>query len=202
MMAWVRLVSLFWLFLAPVAQAAELPALYSVTGVASDDVLNVRAGPSASEPIIGALAYTQTGVEVTAISGNWGRVNLGEGAGWASMSFLAAEPAGALPDVPELSCFGTEPFWSMDIVQSDIASFGALGSPIVTFLAGRIVPASGVIGRYGLNAAGPDDRAAVSIRAQTCSDGMSDRLYGLAADVILSGAQTGVYSGCCTIAPQ
>ncbi len=190
-----------WLALAPVAWASDLPALYSVTGVASDDVLNVRAGPSASEPIIGALAHTQTGVEVTAISGNWGRVNLGEGVGWASMSFLVAEPAGRLPEVPSLICFGTEPFWSMDITQSEIAALSGPGSTVIPFLAGRILPASGMVDRYGLNAGGPDGHAALAIRARTCSDGMSDRLFGLEVDVIVGGAQSQVLSGCCSLAP-
>ncbi|MEO1155590.1 MAG: SH3 domain-containing protein, partial [Pseudomonadota bacterium] len=49
----------------PVWGAAQgYPALFDVTGVASDDVLNIRSAPSATAEIIGTLAHNETGVEV------------------------------------------------------------------------------------------------------------------------------------------
>ena len=48
------------------AAAKGLPALHDVTGVAADDVLNVRARPDASAPVLGALTPDATGVEVVA----------------------------------------------------------------------------------------------------------------------------------------
>ena len=36
---------------------------------------------------------------------------------------------------------------------------------------------------------------------QICSDGMSDRLFGLAATLVLHGDQPRLLSGCCTIQP-
>ena len=67
------------LFLALPAQAQDFPALYAVTGVAADDVLNIRSRPDAGAPIIGALAPDSTGVEVLGRSGNWALVSAGEG---------------------------------------------------------------------------------------------------------------------------
>ena len=93
-----------------------LPALHSVTGVAAGDVLNVRDAPRASAGRVGALAPGAAGVEVTAIREGWGRVNVGERSGWASLAFLEAEPGGSLPEIGAFSCFGTEPFWSLDVV--------------------------------------------------------------------------------------
>ena len=45
-------------------RAEEFPAAYAVTGVASNDVLNIRARPDAGSAIIGSLAPDATGVEV------------------------------------------------------------------------------------------------------------------------------------------
>ena len=40
-----------------------------------------------------------------------------------------------------------------------------------------------------------------SVVPQICSDGMSDRLYGLRASVILTGDQPRLLQGCCTVQP-
>ncbi len=95
------------------AAAQEMPSLHDVTGVAADDVLNVRSGPDAGSARIGALAPGATGVEVIELSGTgWGRVNVDEGSGWVSLRYLARQPD--QPPVPDrLTCFGTEPFWSL-----------------------------------------------------------------------------------------
>ena len=36
---------------------------------------------------------------------------------------------------------------------------------------------------------------------QICSDGMSDRLFGLSATLVIHGDQPRMLSGCCSIAP-
>ena len=44
--------------------------------------------------------------------------------------------------------------------------------------------------------------ATAVVRRQACSDGMSDRAYGLSAEVLIGGAESRVLlSGCCSIAP-
>ena len=45
-------------------QAQNLPALYDVYDVRSDDVLNVRSGTGTGHAIVGELAWNQRGVEV------------------------------------------------------------------------------------------------------------------------------------------
>jgi hypothetical protein len=76
------------------AGEASLPALFDVTGVASGDVLNLRAEPSAQATIIGSFPADATGIEVIATdsSGRWGQVNAVERAGWASLAYLARQP--------------------------------------------------------------------------------------------------------------
>lgn len=86
---------LFALLFSLIASAAAAtfdawPALYDVSGVASDDVLNIRAEPSADAPIIGTLAHDATNVEIIRDGENgWGLVNTDEGTGWVSFAYLA-----------------------------------------------------------------------------------------------------------------
>jgi uncharacterized membrane protein len=186
----------------PVA-AGSLPALHSVTGVASDDRLNVRAGPGTGLEVIGSLGHDARRIEVTTLSesGRWGRVNTGERAGWVALRHLAREHDhdwrdGELP----LRCFGTEPFWSMPIFlpthhievhEPDHGGYELVGDagalPTTAFPPTLAVPFSGM--REGM----------VVIRENAaCSDGMSERLYGLEAQVYWRG-DTSAWSGCCTL---
>ncbi|HGG04386.1 MAG TPA: SH3 domain-containing protein, partial [Aliiroseovarius sp.] len=98
------------------ALAQNLPDAFFVTGVAADDVLNIRAEPSARSAIVGQLGPQAINVEVIAFSdnGKWGKVSTGEGNGWVAMRFLERSnhtPAGEVPR--PMACFGTEPFWAL-----------------------------------------------------------------------------------------
>ena len=50
----------------------------------------------------------------------------------------------------------------------------------------------------GLGAA----ESTVVLRAAECSDGMSDRRYGLSADLFLTGEKPVHYTGCCSLAAK
>jgi uncharacterized membrane protein len=195
-----------FLILLPLCAAAQsLPALHDVMGVAADDVLNIRAGPSASEPVVGTLAPDAEGVEVVALDagGAWGRVNTGERSGWASMAYLERQPEqedGALP-VP-MGCFGTEPFWSLRVAGSGLVFEGVSIDRVETSLATR-TRASGLRGRYGFVGWGAGETSGMHgiVRREACSDGMSDRLYGLSLDLLVSaGGTLNQYAGCCSLA--
>lgn len=185
-----------------------LPTLFDVTGVAADDVLNVRIGPSSNAEIIGSFAPDTTQIEIISLDkrGAWGKVNFGEKAGWVSMNYLNyrtdvwlenALPAG-------FRCAGTEPFWSVEqqddgmkfsspeenihYDQLEIFSSGFFRSPRRAFLAkgqtgmlwGAVVP-------------------------EYCSDGMSDREYGLSIQLVHEGKaelRGQAYQGCCLIQPH
>lgn len=182
----------------PAGMAAEgLPALHDVTGVATDDVLHIRARPDASAPVLGALASDATGVEVvgTDQTGRWGQVNLAGETGWAALHYLARQPGqeeGTFP--PVASCFGTEPFWTLRL-KDGAATWVEPGREI----AGRIVArlaSSSPRDRYGLVAEMEGTRLSGVIAPRACSDGMSDRAWGLAFDALYGDA---VLSGCCSL---
>ncbi|MFW2545534.1 COG3650 family protein [Primorskyibacter sp. 2E107] len=196
----VRLLILVFL-LPSVAAAEEWPALHAVTGVAADDVLNVRNAPSAGGEIIGTLDPFQTGVEVmrTDDTGRWGVIISGEQAGWVAMRFLEAMPGGFLPEYGSLSCGGTEPFWRLEVTEGATAEFaGPEQSWGVS--AGSWIPASGMRWPYAMKGEGDGRTMTAVITPEICSDGMSDREYGLSVTLVSQdSSETQVYSGCCTL---
>lgn len=183
------------------AAAQDLPALFSVTGVAGNDVLNIRAEPTTSAPIIGVLTPNATRIEVVARSdnGRWGLVNSVEQSGWASLRFLERQPFQAFP-ASDYRCFGTEPFWDISVIGDDV-QWSALGEDPVLMTrdwVGQPMRQD----RFAMRAFGDMSFASLFVRKAMCSDGMSDRAYGLEVDVILDASDnmgTQVYSGCCTL---
>lgn len=194
--------ALVWLFLATVAGATQdrWPALFDVTGVADDDVLNIRAAPSGSAPIIGSFGPRAVGIE--AIGPNdartWAQVNTGEGTGWVSLKFLARQPGQWLGAIPTAArCGGTEPFWSLNYSDAGLVwQTPETPAPI----AGAFSTASSLNARDGFWLTGSlQGTGAVTahIRLQSCSDGMSDRAYGMRVDMLLRGDVA--LSGCCSL---
>lgn len=192
------------LLCAPImATAQELPALYNVTDVANDDVLNIRAAPSAQSQIIGSYAPHSTGIEVIARSdnGRWGMVNINDGTGWASLRFLSEQPGQTLPPVA-YACFGTEPFWSFDVSSPNVtwSDFNVESANLLVDWTGTGMRPD----RFAVRALGDLTLLSASVRRETCSDGMSDRTYGFSVDAIVDqpGELQPIFvSGCCTLSP-
>ncbi len=186
---------------ATIAAAQDLPALFSVTDVASNDVLNIRAEPSSASPIIGSLSPNATRVEVIARSenGRWGLVNRFEQAGWASLRYLERQPFQAFPP-RDFRCFGTEPFWDVSVIGNDV-EWSALGEdPVAMTKDWSGIPMRQ--DRFAMRAFGDMSFVSLFVRKTQCNDGMSDREYGLEVDVILDGADnigTQAFSGCCSL---
>jgi Bacterial SH3 domain/Peptidase M15 len=94
---------------APVAQAPAAPAksppppkqaeparpaqpMFMVANVRSDDVLNVRSGPSADSEVVGELPPGSRGIAITsACQAKWCPVQHGSTNGWVNSAFLAPE---------------------------------------------------------------------------------------------------------------
>lgn len=189
------------LLLPGMSAAQTMPALYDVARVAEDDVLNVRQAPSSRAEILGALAPRQRGVEVVALSedGAWGQINSGETTGWVSMAFLDQQAGqDGFPQVH--SCTGTEPFWGI-WQEVDSWLYSAPDGPDYALSESWRGTASGRSDRYGVTAAWEDIGLNATIRRESCSDGMSDRAFGLSIDAILTeGDQTRMFTGCCKLA--
>lgn len=187
------------------AQTAALPALFDVAATAETGALAVRARPEAGADALGALEPGATGVEVVARdpAGGWGQVNVGEASGWVALDALAPTAdvwgAGRLPT--GLRCFGTEPFWSM---RPDRARLVVATPEGEVALALGAVLGTGVEGdpRRALVAEGEGRRITLVMTPAACTDGMSDRAYGLGATAIVEvGAEPALLAGCCSIAP-
>jgi uncharacterized membrane protein len=201
----IRLAAILWAVLAAPALATQdgWPAIHDVTGVAADDVLNIRERPDASSPIVGQLA---PGATVEVIRPNerqtWGLVNAGERPGWVSLRYLQRQPGqwdGAFPEIA--SCFGTEPFWSL-LREGDTITFST-----PEFSEGYTVTArSGSENRrdsFHMIAEGPGGPAVAILETEACSDGMSEREFGISVQLLLGlQAEARQLSGCCTRAPQ
>lgn len=179
--------------------ADELPSLYDVAGVASDDVLNVRTRPMAGANIIGTLAYDAQSVEVIEIEGDWGRVNVDAGSGWASMAYLHPLPDSALPEAPRLRCFGTEPFWSLNVTQNGAAILSTPEGSDRAFTVGDLQTASARPEPFAMLGTGQGENITLVVGQEICSDGMSDNLFGLDGTVVIGGYLTEVLSGCCSV---
>ena len=185
------------LLLALPAQAQNLPALYDVYDVASDDVLNVRTAPNSSAEIIGALTPAAKDIEVIRSKDGWALINYGERAGWTSMRYLSVAKENPLHSYPA-QCFGTEPFWSLKNADEVVFELAGVG-PLEFALAGGGT-ASGFTGKSYILGAKDKARLTAIITRGSCNDGMSDHEFGLNADIVLQTAQgTALYSGCCTL---
>lgn len=181
------------------ALAQEFPALFHVIDVASDDVLNVRAAPSGSAEIVGSLAHDARWIEVVQREGNWGLVNVDERSGWAFMRFLDPVADGNLPEFPMFACYGTEPFWFLEVMQGQTAKLSTPDGVETVFTTGLMRAASGRFSPFALSSSTSDASMTLVAAPRECSDGMSDRTYGLEATVVTTGSEPLILSGCCTL---
>lgn len=181
----------------------ELPALFDVAGVEASDVLNVRAEPSAAAEIIGTFASDAGSIEVVAFSPDrrWGLVNLAESAGYVSMSYLQQRPAEFGPEglPPTLSCFGTEPFWSLSWNEGELSLSTPEDGEQPLSLDRRLPLANLPQPNHVLFADKGEARYIGVIGRAECSDGMSDRRYGLTITLIEDSVSAWAASGCCSL---
>jgi uncharacterized membrane protein len=188
------------------AQPNDYPALYDVAGIAADDVLQIRSTPDAGADSMGSLAADATGIEVVSLSddGMWAELSRDEAVGWVAVKFLQRQDDGAWfgLHVP-LYCLGTEPFWRINIdPAAKMGTYNALDGVDRPLGIGTMwshgTPWATTVGvRF-------DDQNAMAIlRGEACSDGMSERAYGISIDLFVTEADAGniIWSGCCSITP-
>jgi uncharacterized protein YraI len=66
---------------------------YRVVAVAHDDVLNIRAGPSAGSPVVAEIPPTGRGLRLTGPCRGWCPITYNGASGWVHARYLAIEPA-------------------------------------------------------------------------------------------------------------
>lgn len=194
--------ALLWCAFALSASANPFPLLHDVTGVATNDILNIHRHPTITSGIVGQLTRAQTNVEVldSDASGEWGLVNIGEGTGWVTMRYLRRTvDSDDYTLTREFHCIGTEPFWSLDVAQGQSAIFSTLAGDEQTFPAGLVKTGTGRTDRFLLDLG---EGAIAVIAKSLCSDGMSDRLFGLEINLVTGTDGRTLYSGCCSITPR
>ncbi len=202
-----KFLSFFLVFMAfgavALAQSQEYPALFNVTDVPHGDVLNVRAGPGVNHPIIATLARDATGVEAvgTNETGRWARVSVGEISGWASIRFLTRTGPNWDQGLPApLYCSGTEPFWGYErlIGGGNWSDFEVQGQPYAEVWSGSAAGRGPSMFAVELDS-GTSSMTAF-VRRGICSDGMSDRDYGIIAQFVRrANGQTVLLDGCCSL---
>ncbi len=200
----IRLIALLMCFAGPVlASQDRWPALYDVTGVASNDTLNVRSGPSGDAQVIGTLPADARNIEVVQPNdrGSWGRINLGEASGWVSLRYMARQPGQVPGMIPAtIQCFGTEPFWGLDLRNGAVFEDPETMARSFEVTGARM--SANRLDRWAITGTNGTANMVATISAQMCSDGMSDRAYGLTIDLVITRPDaTQVYSGCCTLQP-
>ncbi len=192
-----------------VTALAAAAQVHSVTGVAADDRLNVRAdidrvGHFSEAAVIGSLPPDATGVAATGRAvrlgeARWAEILFGGRSGWVNARYLRRETL--FPEEIGFNCGGTEPFWNIafDGAGGTISALG-LSSDIPVRLDGwqggvgrpdlRVYRFTGVADGRGFTAIQRHDGA--------CSDGMSD--YDYAWEMYFLGLDPGggVHHACCT----
>jgi uncharacterized membrane protein len=164
---------------------------YEVTGVATNDVLNIRLAPRSSAPKVGFYGPRDSGIKIFERRGNWaltGRTRANVPDGWVNSRFLRLTAAGRRVRLP-LKCLGTEPFWSLTIQSPTRAVYDDPETPA------RRYRVSG-FQRSGPNATLrllPGGR--VTIAVDRCSDGMSDNIFPYSTRVRLPDGRQ--LRGCC-----
>jgi uncharacterized membrane protein len=195
--------------------------VYGVTGVQSGQFLNMRSAAGASNAITGRIPFNGQGIVTTGeeknVSGTvWAKVYWNGVGGWVSKRYLLADgqtatvpapsatrpiavtpPAPAKPSANKLVCSGTEPFWSVEITDTNLIvnmSDGPQYSVPVTF---RQTSANNktiaVIG----GAAGTNNTQTFMQKVNSCSDGMADTSYPYSVTAVLNNSK--VVSGCCKV---
>ena len=194
----IRIVLLWIALLCTPLHAENLPALYSVTGVAANDVLNLRERPDSSAAIVGRLAPDASGVEVVAFADDWAVINVDGVAAYAARRFLSREDG---PDWVTLQrpilCAGTEPFWTLAVDPSTAsAGFSTPEQPEPRLLAiDDLWPGNA----WTTSAAVSLPVGLAVLRQAECSDGMSDQQFGIAVDLFLRDAGGLRLAGCCSL---
>lgn len=195
--------------------SANNTTAYAVTGVASDDYLNVRQKATARSAIITRLPYNSTGIHRLAgearIAGNtWWRITWKGKIGWVNQRYLiamatqntdvdATAPVASkkMSTSATLNCGGNEPFWGMKISKQAINYSPMDGQKLNLPVVFNKTSANNTSIAAIYAQKGNQQILAMLQKVAACSDGMSDIKYPYAIAAIINQRQ--FYSGCCHV---
>lgn len=188
---------------------ATVAQTYSVVGVEPQDTLNIRSMLDqvqrySDAPVVGTIPSRANDVLATGISIEldgqvWREVIYAEVRGWVNAGHIQVT---GYPDIPDvLYCSATEPFWDLDIAGDS----GILRDPsrsqavALTVLSRRRGLGRENLWSYQLQA-GEHDTVLTAIveHTESCSDGMSDLIYGYDLFLLELRPGEGPAHGCCT----
>lgn len=180
--------------------AATTPQYLKVTRVAENDSLNLRAAAHNKAALLLRIPADASGLLRHEQSGNWIKVSYQGYTGWVNNRYVitASAPNTQGIDDKELFCVGTEPHWTLQSKQSQIA-FMQLSSKQNFFLDSVVSTSRNASDTWWLTATStlhPEQHLhAVIQQNKNCTDNMSDTLYRYAIFFTASGQQ--LLSGCC-----
>lgn len=190
------------------AEPWTAPSLYAVSGVAPDDVLNVRAEPDAGARKLGDFDPDAAPVEVIGVrevgGARWGRVLVGGRPGWVNMTYLQEVAFERVADsaIPAaLMCTGTEPFWGLEFSSRSAKYTDPEIEAPRSHVIAAVTPAA-ARGAFPAAVTFEDGDWAVITR-ERCSDAMSSDDYQWSAQYFTRiGGQPVFLQGCCRIEPD
>ena len=173
---------------------SDAPVLV-VSGVDQDDVLSLRAEPNANARLVGTLSSNASNIRVTAQATgtlDWIHIEANGVEGWVNASYLSY--ANAYEPLPiRLHRSGTEPFWGLELSYSRAdVSFAFNGQDFRAGFAAPISPPNQT--NLWLRTRFELEAEFLVLRAQSCSDGMSDMTYPYSLVAKLEG---NLLAGCC-----
>lgn len=185
------------------ATPVNAPAWVRVHGVASDDVLNVRADHEAASEIVDTLIPDQGPLEIVATwqgeGSQWGLIATEEGEGWINLDFTTPVDLAMVEGSPVpmgTVCAGTEPFWSLGLAGNE-AMFSNFEVENQSY---TINESESAMSRPWPWMFGLEHGGVALLTPEQCSDGMSDLPYAWSILLVLhDDSGHALYEGCCRL---
>lgn len=174
----------------------------AVTRVADDDVLNMRAEPTAKAAVVYSIPYDATNLLRLDIRKGWVKVHYSGHNGWIYDKYVKeSAPVSALNVFGgELFCVGTEPHWNLE-TQKQIVRLSELDDDTSLLISSNFRNSVNRTDTWLVSLSTPERERLLNqaiIQKQVCSDGMSEEDYPYTIQ-LLTTYHTKLMSGCCKL---
>lgn len=184
------------------AKAAEAnnKQYLQVTGVESNDTLNLRKSPSGKSATVSKLQHNANGILKLDESKGWVQISYKEQSGWAYGKYLKSTnvPNVANDIQNELFCLGTEPHWILKTQKNNI-TYKKYDDKAEYMFNSSFEKNDNKTNSWSFSAVNKNDTDSfinvVIKHDEQCSDEMSDSKYTYSISV--NDKEMGVLNGCC-----